>query len=165
MIRWSAALAACGAAIAVALLHGCATQRRRNRRASIATCRSPAWCWTSTAARSIISGYRADNGLGAIVVDPELTPLATDRLEPWPARDKMDSDAVHPFQERIQKSGYKTRVTVENISAGYHTLAEATSPAGATRRRTARICSTLPWPAWGLLRPLRRIEIQSVLGR
>ncbi len=43
------------------------------------------------------------------------------------ARDKLDHDAGRPFQDRIRKSGFDASVAVENISAGYHTLAEAFS--------------------------------------
>ena len=42
-------------------------------------------------------------------------------------RDKMDHDVGRPFQERIRKSGYPAKIAVENVSAGYHTLAEAFS--------------------------------------
>jgi uncharacterized protein YkwD len=43
------------------------------------------------------------------------------------AHDKMDHDAVAPFGERIRRFGLGGSVAVENISAGYHTLAEAFS--------------------------------------
>ncbi len=43
------------------------------------------------------------------------------------AHDKLDHDAAHPFAERIRKSGFDAAVAVENIGAGYHTLAEAVS--------------------------------------
>jgi uncharacterized protein YkwD len=128
MIRWSAALAACGVAIAVALLHGCADNKPPPESPSFYRDLSqPGMVLDEQAAQSMISGYRANNGLGAVNIDPELTRLATEQAQAMAARDKMDHDAVHPFQERIQKSGYKTRVAVENISAGYHTLAEAFS--------------------------------------
>jgi len=43
------------------------------------------------------------------------------------ARDKLDHAVSHPFQDRIRSSGFDAGVAVENISAGYHTLAEAFS--------------------------------------
>ena len=81
----------------------------------------------ANAAQSMISGYRGNNGLGPVVIDPELMRLASDQAAAMAARDKLDHDAAHPFAERIRKSGYGAKVAVENIGAGYHTLAEAFS--------------------------------------
>jgi len=81
----------------------------------------------ANAAASMISGYRKNNGLGAVTVDPELMRLATEQAQAMAARDKLDHDTAHPFAERIRKSGFGAAVAVENIAAGYHTLAEAFS--------------------------------------
>jgi len=81
----------------------------------------------ANAAQSMISGYRGNNGLGAVTIDPELMRLATEQAQAMAAHDKLDHDAARPFQERIRKSGFDASVAVENISAGYHTLAEAFS--------------------------------------
>jgi uncharacterized protein YkwD len=81
----------------------------------------------ANAAQSMISGYRTNNGLGAIAIDPELMRLAGEQARAMAARDKLDHDVVHPFPDRIQKSGFDAGVAVENIGAGYHTLAEAFS--------------------------------------
>jgi uncharacterized protein YkwD len=81
----------------------------------------------ANAAQSMISGYRGNNGLGPLVIDPDLMRLANDQAQAMAARDKLDHDAAHPFAERIRKSGYNAKVAVENIGAGYHTLAEAFS--------------------------------------
>jgi len=43
------------------------------------------------------------------------------------ASGKMEHDAGRPFQDRMRNSGFDASVAVENISAGYHTLAEAFS--------------------------------------
>jgi uncharacterized protein YkwD len=43
------------------------------------------------------------------------------------AKDKMDHDVGRPFQDRIRNAGLGGSVAVENVSAGYHTLAEAFS--------------------------------------
>jgi len=79
------------------------------------------------AAASMISGYRSNNGLGPVTVDPELMRFATEQANAMAARDKMDHDAARPFAERIRAAGLGSAVAVENISAGYHTLAEAFS--------------------------------------
>ncbi len=79
------------------------------------------------AAASMISGYRSNNGLGAVTVDPELMRMASEQAHAMAAHDKMDHDIGRPFQERIRNSPFRNSVAVENISAGYHTLAEAFS--------------------------------------
>jgi uncharacterized protein YkwD len=79
------------------------------------------------AAQSMISGYRQNNGLTAVTLDPILTRLAQEQAKVMAARDKLDHSAGRPFQDRIKASGFDARVAAENISAGYHTLAEAFS--------------------------------------
>src|SRR6202453_1076362 len=81
----------------------------------------------AAAAASMISGYRGNNSLGPLAVDPELMRLAGEQAMAMAAHDKMDHDIGRPFQERVRNSPFKGAVVVENISAGYHTLAEAFS--------------------------------------
>jgi uncharacterized protein YkwD len=81
----------------------------------------------ANAAQSMISGYRSNNGLGAVTLDPELMRLAGEQARVMAAHDKLDHDVGQPFQDRIRKSGFDAAVAVENISAGYHTMAEAFS--------------------------------------
>ena len=42
-------------------------------------------------------------------------------------RDRLDHGAGKPFVARLKASGYDAKTAAENISAGYHTLAEAFS--------------------------------------
>jgi len=42
-------------------------------------------------------------------------------------RDKLDHNVIRDFGERLRSSGYDARIGVENVGAGYHTLAEAFS--------------------------------------
>ena len=79
------------------------------------------------AAQSMISGYRANNGLGAVTLDPALMKLAEEHSRNMAARDKLDHDVGKAFRQRIAGSRFDAKVAVENISAGYHTLAEAFS--------------------------------------
>jgi uncharacterized protein YkwD len=79
------------------------------------------------AAASMISLYRQNNGLGAVVVDPGLMKLAEQQSQAMASRNKMDHDAKAPLDKRLGASGYPAKVAVENVSAGYHTLAEAFS--------------------------------------
>ncbi len=81
----------------------------------------------TAAAASMISGYRANNGLPAVAIDPELTKLAQAQAEIMAKRDKLDHSAGKPFVQRLKASGYDAKTAAENISAGYHTLAEAFS--------------------------------------
>jgi uncharacterized protein YkwD len=79
------------------------------------------------AAASMISGYRANNGLQAVTLDAELTRLAQAQAEIMAKRDKLDHAAGKPFLGRLKASGYDAKTAAENIGAGYHTLAEAFS--------------------------------------
>lgn len=79
------------------------------------------------AAASMISGYRANNGLPPVATDPELTRLARAQADIMAKRDKLDHSAGKPFVARLKASGYDAKSAAENISAGYHTLAEAFS--------------------------------------
>ena len=67
--------------------------------------------------------------------------LAGEQARVMAAHDKLDHDVGRPFQDRIRKSSFDAAVAVENISAGYHTMAEAFS-GWRDRRRTAPTCST-----------------------
>jgi uncharacterized protein YkwD len=78
-------------------------------------------------AASMISQYRSNNGLGGVVVDPELTRLAETQAQAMAAKNKLDHDVKAPLAQRLNASGYPATVAVENVSAGYHTLAEAFS--------------------------------------
>jgi uncharacterized protein YkwD len=78
-------------------------------------------------AASMISGYRQNNGLGAVVVDPELVKLAEAQSMAMATRNKLDHDVQAPLARRLNGSGYPATIAVENVSAGYHTLAEAFS--------------------------------------
>lgn len=81
----------------------------------------------SNVAASMISGYRQNNGLGAVVIDPTLTQAAKIQSEAMAKRNKLDHDVAGSLPKRIKTSGYDARLAVENIGAGYHTLAEAFS--------------------------------------
>jgi uncharacterized protein YkwD len=81
----------------------------------------------ANAAASMITGYRRNNGLGAVTLDPELMRLAADQSRAMAQRDKLDHAVNREFRERIRGSHFDAKVAVENIGAGYHTLAEAFS--------------------------------------
>ena len=79
------------------------------------------------AAASMISGYRRNNGLGLVTLDDKLMRAAEEQARAMASKNKFEHDAAGPFAQRIKRSGYDAKVAVENIGAGYHTLAEAFS--------------------------------------
>ena len=79
------------------------------------------------AAASMISGYRRNNGLGIVTLDDRLMRMAEEQARAMASKDKFEHDAAGPFAQRVKRSGYDAKVAVENIGAGYHTLAEAFS--------------------------------------
>jgi uncharacterized protein YkwD len=122
------ALLICGAVMSIAVLSGCADNSPPPGQPSFyRDLAQPDAALDADAAQSMISGYRGNNGLGPVTLDPELMRLAGEQAQAMAARDKLDHDAGRPFQERIRKSGFDASVAVENIAAGYHTLAEAFS--------------------------------------
>src|SRR5882762_7887564 len=60
-------------------------------------------------AASMISGYRANNGLTAVTVDPELMKLAQAQARAMAARDKLDHNVIRDFTGRLQASGYDAK--------------------------------------------------------
>jgi uncharacterized protein YkwD len=129
MIRPSAACLACGVLIGAAALAGCASDNNPpaglpSFYQNLATADAKV---DAAAAQSMISGYRANNGLGQVTIDPELMKLAGEQAHAMAAQDKLDHSVWRPFQQRIQQSSFDAAVAVENIGAGYQTLAEAFS--------------------------------------
>ncbi len=78
-------------------------------------------------AASMISGYRKNNGLGPVTLDPQLMQMADAQARAMADRGKLDHNASAPLTERVRGSGFDAKIAVENIGAGYHTLAEAFS--------------------------------------
>lgn len=125
LIARSARLVLCAFALALA---GCAGDPLQNAQPAFYRSMAQPGAELDTAvAASMISGYRQNNGLGAVTIDPELNRLAEAQARAMVAKDKIDHNAGGSFNERLRRSGYNARAAVENISAGYHTLAEAFS--------------------------------------
>src|ERR1700761_1915640 len=78
-------------------------------------------------AASMISQYRQNNGLGSVAIDPDLMKLAESQSQAMASKNKMDHDVRAPLPKRLSEAGYPATLAVENISAGYHTMAEAFS--------------------------------------
>jgi uncharacterized protein YkwD len=129
MIRSSAAALVCSVLIGIATLAGCSGDRNppTGEPSFYQSLAHADAVLDANAAQSMISGYRSNNGLGPVTIDPELMRLASEQAHAMAARDKLDHDVAHPFQDRIRSSGFDASIAVENISAGYHTIAEAFS--------------------------------------
>ncbi len=78
-------------------------------------------------AASIISGYRGNNGLPPVTLDPTLMQFAQAQAAIMAKRDRLDHNVGKPFAVRLKASGYDAVRAAENIGAGYHTLAQAFS--------------------------------------
>ena len=109
------------------LLAGCASEAPIEQPAMYADMAVPGARLDAQAAAVMISQYRQNNGLGTVVVDPELMKVAETQSQAMAAANKMDHDVRAPLAKRLTGAAYPATVAVENISAGYHTLAEAFS--------------------------------------
>jgi len=128
MIRSAGAARICGLAMVLGALFGCTDNAPPQGQPSFyRDLAGPAGTLDAEAAQSMISGYRRNNGLSAVTLDPELMRLASEQASAMAASGKLDHEVAHPFQERIRKSHFDASVAVENVGAGYHTLAEAFS--------------------------------------
>jgi uncharacterized protein YkwD len=78
-------------------------------------------------AASMISGYRTNNGLTPVTIDPELMKLAEAQAQAMASRDTLSHDVARSFRDRLKGGGYRARTAAENVGAGYHTLAQAFS--------------------------------------
>ena len=128
MIRPLAALAVCGVLLTAAGLAGCTDNPPPSGQPTFyRDLAEPGAVLDAVAAQSMISGYRGNNGLGPVTIDLELMRLAAAQAQIMAAKGRLDHDVGAPFQEQIRKSGFDAAIAVENIGAGYHTLAEAFS--------------------------------------
>jgi uncharacterized protein YkwD len=115
------------AIIALLALGGCAGEAPIEEPTMYADMASAGARLDSQAAATMISQYRQNNGLGAVVVDSDLMKLAEQQSQVMASRNKLDHDVKAPLAQRLNASGYPATQAVENVSAGYHTLAEAFS--------------------------------------
>jgi uncharacterized protein YkwD len=74
-------------------------------------------------ARDMISAYRGNNGLRPLTLDPSLQAAAQAEADAMARADKPSS--AESFKARLASAGFAGPAA--NLSAGYHTLAEAFS--------------------------------------
>ncbi|KQP92053.1 MULTISPECIES: CAP domain-containing protein [unclassified Methylobacterium] len=113
------------AAGGIGLLTGCATPEPVN-----ATLPSLYWPMTTqtaqvdtATARDMISAYRARSGAGALRLDPDLQKLAEAEAASMAMADRPSR--AQTVKNAVERLGFESAEA--NLSAGYHTLAEAFS--------------------------------------
>ena len=76
----------------------------------------------------MISDYRTARGLSPVTIDPALNQIAQNQANAMAKADSLSHEVGgRTFIQRMKASGYPSRMAVENVGAGYHTLAEAFS--------------------------------------
>ncbi len=79
-------------------------------------------------AASLLSDYRRKNGLPAVEIDARLVEMAEAQAKAMASRNQVTHDpGGRNFNKRLKASGFEAKTAAENVSAGYHTLAEAFS--------------------------------------
>ncbi len=122
-VNWTAPIAIIG----LLALSGCASETPVEQPSMYFNMAEPGVKLDAQAAATMISLYRKNNGVGAVVIDPELMRIAESQSQAMASRNKLDHDVKAPLPKRLQAAGYPSTLAVENVSAGYHTLAEAFS--------------------------------------
>jgi uncharacterized protein YkwD len=115
------------AVIGLLVLGGCTSEAPVEQPSMYLNMTEPGAKLDAQAAATMISLYRKNNGVGAVVIDPELMRIAEAQSDAMASRNKLDHDVKAPLPKRLQAAGYPSTLAVENVSAGYHTLAEAFS--------------------------------------
>jgi uncharacterized protein YkwD len=79
------------------------------------------------AARDMISLYRRNNGVEALAIDPALMDQARSQADAMAAKDKLSHEVQGSLTDRLNHAGFRKSAAVENVSAGYDTMAEVFS--------------------------------------
>lgn len=127
-VRWSNRRAGVGLVLAL-MLAGCGTTDTLNEQpafyTNLAKTGKPV---DAEAAASMISDYRTARGLTPVTIDPTLSQIAQNQANAMAKADNLSHEVGgRSFIQRMKASGYDAKMAVENVGAGYHTLAEAFS--------------------------------------
>jgi uncharacterized protein YkwD len=79
------------------------------------------------AARDMISVYRRNHGLATLTIDPALQDEARAQVDAMARANEVSHTVRGSLASRISRGSTPRVAAVENVSAGYHTLAEAFS--------------------------------------
>ena len=124
---WLRPARALGLCALTAGLFGCTAYQPSGQPSFYRTMAEPGAVLDAKAAASMISGYRRNNGLGAVALDDHLMRMAQEQAHAMASRNRFEHNVAGSFAQRIKHAGYDAKIAVENIGAGYHTLAEAFS--------------------------------------
>src|SRR4029450_11594884 len=108
------------AIIGLLLLAGCSADVKLPEQPTMYTDMSkPGATLDTVGAAIMIWQYRRNNGLGTVVVDPELTKLAEQQSQAMAARNKMDHNVKGPLEKRLGGPRCPATLAVDTRSAGY----------------------------------------------
>jgi uncharacterized protein YkwD len=79
------------------------------------------------AARDMISLYRRNKGLSVVILDPKLREAAQAQADAMAKANSLGHNVRGSLETRLAAKGIRNASAVENVSAGYRTLAEAFS--------------------------------------
>src|SRR5262249_42891718 len=116
------------ALLGLAVLSGCTSDSGPPAQPSFYASMADAGATVDAAvAASMISGYRSNNGLGAVEVDAELMRMAMDHARVMAAKDKIDRSAGREFTGRLTTAGFDGKVAGGKVGAGCPTPAGGVS--------------------------------------
>ncbi|MDX6806497.1 CAP domain-containing protein [Terrihabitans rhizophilus] len=76
----------------------------------------------------MVSGFRRNNGLGPVTLDPALSRIALEHSRAMARKGQVSHNSGDgPLDARARSQGYRYTRIAENVAGGYHTLAEAFS--------------------------------------
>jgi uncharacterized protein YkwD len=75
----------------------------------------------------MISLYRGNQGQPPLVLDPGLMAAAQAQAEAMAKVDKLSHEVRGSLTQRLDQAGFQKSAAVENVSAGYDTIAEVFS--------------------------------------
>jgi uncharacterized protein YkwD len=82
----------------------------------------------AAAAASMVSGFRKNNGLGPVTLDPALNRIAKEHAVAMARKTTVGHDVGDgKLDARARAGGYEYARIAENVAGGYQTLAEAFS--------------------------------------
>ncbi|MEP1441943.1 MAG: CAP domain-containing protein [Hyphomicrobiales bacterium] len=87
----------------------------------------------------VISTYRVSKGLAPVQVDPELVLLAQSHANAQAKANKVGHKIGGSFSQRVKTLNQTRSVSVENVSAGYRSFAEAFSGWRDSKRHNANL--------------------------
>ena len=88
---------------------------------------------------SLVSAYRADNGLGPVAIDSRLMQAANSQARAMGERDRMGHRVAGSLPRRVTAAGYDWGAIAENLGAGYPSLDAALAGWKASRDHRANL--------------------------